>query len=101
MECLVLSAVSHFLANSSRKVEKHKDAWIFAKKVDAKKLGIPDYYVIIKRPMDFKIIKTNLKTVYRCARLTASPTAFFQTAFQSVVISKVKGFVTDSQTEVE
>eukprot|EP00959_Pyramimonas_sp_CCMP1952_P203837 4262920-Pyramimonas_sp.AAC.1 len=51
---------------SGRRVEQHKHAWIFAKKVDIKKLNIPDYYDIITEPMDFKTIKTYLKTEYKC-----------------------------------
>lgn len=39
---------------------KHLNAWIFYEPVDHVKLGIPDYLDIIKTPMDFGTIKTNL-----------------------------------------
>jgi hypothetical protein len=33
-------------------VKGHKHAWIFAEPVDPVKLNIPDYFTIIKKPMD-------------------------------------------------
>ena len=37
------------------------DAWIFKEPVDEKKLGIQDYYAIIKEPMDFGTMREKLK----------------------------------------
>ena len=39
---------------------KHKDAELFWKAVDPIDLGIPDYFDIIKNPMDFSTIKVML-----------------------------------------
>lgn len=44
-----------------RQVLKHSFAWPFAKPVDAAKLNIPDYYEIIKQPMDLGTIKKKLE----------------------------------------
>jgi hypothetical protein len=41
-------------------VFKYNQAWIFHEPVDPIKLGIPDYYDIIKNPMDLGTIKTKL-----------------------------------------
>jgi len=41
-------------------MRKH-EAWIFLEPVDANKLGIPDYFRIIQKPMDFGTIKENLR----------------------------------------
>ena len=46
--------VAKKLMNSLWKV---KDAEIFHKPVDPMELGIPDYFDIIKNPMDFTTIK--------------------------------------------
>ena len=44
---------------------KHKYAWVFGKPVDPVALHIPDYFDIIKEPMDFGTIKEKLdKKVY-------------------------------------
>jgi hypothetical protein len=40
---------------------KHKDAWIFYEPVDPIKFNIPDYYNIIREPMDLGTLKSNLK----------------------------------------
>lgn len=38
-----------------------QDAWIFKEPVDEKKLGIADYYSIIKNPMDFGTMREKLR----------------------------------------
>lgn len=43
-----------------RELQKHEHAWPFAKPVDPVALLIPDYFDIIKHPMDFGTIKTQL-----------------------------------------
>lgn len=43
-----------------RTLLKHEDAWPFAKPVDTVKLNIPDYFDIIKHPMDLGTIKTQI-----------------------------------------
>lgn len=40
---------------------KLPSSWIFNQPVDPDKLGIHDYFRIIKSPMDFLTIKTKLK----------------------------------------
>lgn len=42
-------------------LQRHQYAWIFAEPVDEVALNIPDYYTIVKNPMDFGTIKTKLK----------------------------------------
>ena len=41
-------------------VNKHKYAYIFAKPVDPVALNIPDYFDVVKRPMDFGTIISKL-----------------------------------------
>ena len=41
-------------------MRKH-EAWIFLEPVDAIKLGIPDYFRIIQKPMDLGTAKENLR----------------------------------------
>lgn len=42
------------------KLMKHKHSWVFNVPVDVKKLNIPDYHSIIKRPMDLGTIRSRL-----------------------------------------
>ncbi|KAE8732699.1 bidirectional sugar transporter SWEET2a-like isoform X1 [Hibiscus syriacus] len=44
---------------------KHPAGWVFNKPVDPKALGIPDYFSIIKNPMDLGTVKSKLaKNIY-------------------------------------
>jgi len=45
-------------------VWKHSFAWPFHQPVDAKKLGLPDYFKIIKLPMDLGTVKKRLENNY-------------------------------------
>jgi len=40
---------------------KHNSAWIFHDPVDPEKLNIPDYYEIVKRPMDLGTVRVRLQ----------------------------------------
>ncbi|KAI3979021.1 hypothetical protein MKX01_016196 [Papaver californicum] len=42
------------------KLMKHKHGWVFNTPVDVKGLGLRDYYVIIKKPMDLGTVKNKL-----------------------------------------
>ncbi|XP_060809601.1 bromodomain-containing protein 3 isoform X2 [Amyelois transitella] len=50
--------------NVMKAVWKHKLAWPFHQPVDAKKLNLPDYHKIIKKPMDLGTIKKRLESNY-------------------------------------
>uniref|UniRef100_A0A915ITV9 Bromo domain-containing protein n=1 Tax=Romanomermis culicivorax TaxID=13658 RepID=A0A915ITV9_ROMCU len=45
-------------------VTRHKLSWPFMKPVDADKLNLPDYHVMIKKPMDLGTIEKRLKNCY-------------------------------------
>ncbi|KAH0479582.1 MAG: hypothetical protein KVP17_001051 [Porospora cf. gigantea B] len=42
-------------------LEKKDDAYIFAKPVDPLKWNCPDYYAVVKHPMDFETVKKKIK----------------------------------------
>jgi len=42
-------------------LKKNPRAWIFAEPVKPLELGIPDYFDVIKKPMDFSLINEKLK----------------------------------------
>jgi hypothetical protein len=54
-----------------KELSKQPHAVWFSEPVDPVKLNIPDYFTIIKQPMDFKTIRTNLENNYY-----ATPEAF-------------------------
>ncbi|XP_018676374.2 transcription factor GTE4 isoform X4 [Musa acuminata AAA Group] len=59
------------------KLMKHKYGWVFNKPVDAKALGLHDYYNIIKHPMDLGTVKSRLaKNWYK------SPQDFAEDVFE-------------------
>ena len=41
-------------------IRKHKHAWPFQKPVDPVNLGLPDYFDVVKRPMDLSTIKKKI-----------------------------------------
>ncbi|KAG6385418.1 hypothetical protein SASPL_154253 [Salvia splendens] len=43
-----------------QRLMKHKFSWVFNEPVNAKQLGLVDYHVVIKHPMDLGTIKTRL-----------------------------------------
>ena len=56
---------TQFLKNSLVKgMWKHQHGWPFHLPVDAIKLRLPDYFTIIKRPMDLGTIKKRLDNNY-------------------------------------
>lgn len=52
-----------------KSVAKHKHAWPFQKPVDPKELGLPDYFDVVKKPMDLSTIK---KKIDRSEYITGS-----------------------------
>ncbi|XP_028297238.1 bromodomain testis-specific protein-like [Gouania willdenowi] len=48
---------------------RHPHSWPFHQPVDAKALCIPDYYTIIKNPMDLGTIRKRLQSRYYCQTL--------------------------------
>lgn len=58
-----------FLLKATRALWRHHYAWPFHKPVDPVALNLPDYFQIIKRPLDMGVIKKNLENcVYTCAQ---------------------------------
>ncbi|KAM7278769.1 hypothetical protein ACFE04_005903 [Oxalis oulophora] len=50
-------------------IMKHKFSWVFNEPVDAKKLGLRDYFTIVKHPMDLGTVKNRLsKNWYKSAK---------------------------------
>ncbi|KAJ4790538.1 Transcription factor GTE8 [Rhynchospora pubera] len=45
-----------------KRLMSHKNAWVFSTPVDVVKFNIPDYYDIIKHPMDLGTVKSKLAT---------------------------------------
>src|SRR5690606_24723248 len=45
-----------------QQIKKHQWSWPFAEPVDVQKLGIEDYFLIIKKPMDLGTVHTKLTT---------------------------------------
>lgn len=55
----------HFiLKNVMKAVWKHQFSWPFQQPVDAKKLNLPDYHKIIRKPMDLGTVKKRLENNY-------------------------------------
>lgn len=52
------------LKNIHKSVVKHRHAWPFDSPVDTKALKLPDYFVVITRPMDFTTIKKRLENYW-------------------------------------
>lgn len=56
-------------SNLLGRVMKHKFSWVFNTPVDVKKLGLRDYYTIVKHPMDLGTVKSRLsKNMYKSPR---------------------------------
>lgn len=55
--------LSYIKKNVLPSLWKHHFAWPFHVPVDPEKLGLPDYFEIIKTPMDMGLIKRKLETV--------------------------------------
>lgn len=76
-------------SNLLQRLMKHKHGWVFNEPVDAKKLNIPDYHIIIKHPMDFGTIKTRLgQNWYKSAREFAEDVRL---VFRNAMIYNPKG----------
>ncbi len=51
-------------------VLKHQHSWPFLTPVDTVKLGLPDYFKIVKHPMDINTVKKRLENnYYWCAQV--------------------------------
>ncbi|GAV64045.1 Bromodomain domain-containing protein [Cephalotus follicularis] len=69
MEFASSSKLFKSCSNLLSKLMKHKFGWVFNVPVDPKKLGLHDYFTIIKHPMDLGTIKSRLsKNWYKSAK---------------------------------
>ena len=78
-------------------VFKHKFAWPFHTPVDPVRLGLPDYFDVIKEPMDMSLIKKkldNFQVLQHALSLFASE-SLIKTIYSSTNHQK-KSFVTSS-----
>jgi hypothetical protein len=67
-ERMTTSNQLQFLLKATRALWRHHYAWPFHKPVDPVTLNLPDYFQIVKRPMDMGVIKKNLENcVYSCS----------------------------------
>ncbi|CAI8050147.1 Bromodomain-containing protein 2 [Geodia barretti] len=58
-----------FLLKATRALWRHHYAWPFHKPVDPVALSLPDYFQIVKRPMDMGTVKKNLENcMYSCSK---------------------------------
>ena len=70
------AAVDHF-PRILRKLMNRKNSWPFNEPVDAEYCGVLDYYEIIKTPMDFGTIATQLDAaVYKTVNSGHGPLCF-------------------------
>ena len=58
----ITNQIQYFKRTIYPAVHKHKFAWPFHKPVDPVALGLPDYFDVIKEPMDMSKIKQKLDT---------------------------------------
>lgn len=52
--------ISHQCSNVLKKLMTHKSSWPFLVPVDPVQLGIPDYFSVIRHPMDLGTVKSKL-----------------------------------------
>lgn len=84
-----LSRLFQVCRNLLERLMKHKYGWVFNKPVDVKGLGLKDYYMIIKHPMDLGTVKARLsKNLYK------TPTEFAEDVritFSNAMLYNPKG----------
>ena len=59
LSCATSSVVTAFCALLNRTM-RHKNAWPFSEPVDPVALGLPDYFSVVKRPIDLRTIRDQL-----------------------------------------